>query len=105
MQNQHLFQEKISEKFVEEIKKDIANTTGNEAQNDAVKKIQSAFALNDKNSLTPEEFKEFSDKCLENVKEKISGIYGGDVSAVPIKTDKKMPCDYCDFKRICGYTK
>lgn len=110
----------INDEFIENNLKNVSEkiaagiTSDNEIlRQKIIEDINKSFALNSENAATPEEFKELSEECVNTVREKLSMLYSGDVSAEPLiykdsagnSKSEHTPCDHCDFYGICGNSK
>lgn len=78
-------------------------------------KIRQMFTPNVLNQADADSFERLRGDLLDKIKSKISGLFGGDVSALPLvctenhigadggsKKKIKDPCEYCSFSNICG---
>ncbi len=65
------------------------------------------FFPKEENTLTEEQFKEFTKKCLSQTREVLGKLYDGDIDAIPTvykeKNTEKKACAYCRFESICGH--
>ena len=52
-------------------------------------------------NLTENEFYRLVENAEKQLRERLSALYAGDVSAVPTYSGNS-PCAYCDYKNICG---
>lgn len=65
------------------------------------------FIPKEENTLTEEQFREFTEKCLSQTRDVLGKLYDGDIDAIPTvyteKNTKKKACSYCRFESICGH--
>lgn len=64
------------------------------------KKDGALHALNEKNALSPNEFKQLKDYVMNVFENAIKQIKEGNISPLPIKNS----CNYCKYKDFCGYS-
>ncbi|MCQ2567177.1 MAG: exodeoxyribonuclease V subunit gamma [Mogibacterium sp.] len=60
-----------------------------------------ASALAGRKSLSREEFEQLKNDVSERIKEIATGIIEGKISIRPFKDNKKLVCNYCDYRSIC----
>ena len=54
---------------------------------------------------TKKQFQELSHYVNEKMKEIGRNILNGEIGMVPYERKGKMPCDYCNYREICGFDK
>lgn len=100
--------ESVTERIISQI-----DPNDESARQEIINSINKSLKLNAANTATPDEFKKLTEECVSSVSDKLSKLYGGDVSAKPLiisnsgkssgsKKPKYNPCEYCDFTGICG---
>lgn len=53
--------------------------------------------------VTEEQFDKLRDYVSESIRKVSSAMISGDISIMPIKTDKMVACQYCDYLSICQF--
>lgn len=67
--------------------------------------LESLYKGYDKFLYTEEEFDELIETTRKSVEKTVLGMKSGNLSALPMKTKNKSPCEYCSFKPICRNVK
>ena len=67
--------------------------------------ITTSGAVNEKwtNGVTKEEFKILQDYIDITIKQIAKEIYSGKIDLKPYNKNGKTPCEYCEYKSICGF--
>ncbi len=65
-------------------------------------KADPTVKIKDDNTVTEDEFELIRDYCTDMLKQTAASIKNGCFAAEPLEKKHSSPCDYCDYKSICG---
>ena len=61
------------------------------------------LSMKKSSAVTKEEFKKLQQYVNKAIKEIATEILNGNIALKPYYKEKKVPCEYCSYKNICGF--